>query len=274
MPPTELDELVERTEGWPAGLYLAALAIQSGTPPTGSTFTGDDRLVDDYLRSELLDRLPRSQRDFLVERPILDRMSGPLCDAVTGGQGQPGPWRSWNGTTCLSSRWIGAATGIATTTCFGSCCRPSSAAVTLTSSDELHSRAADWYEANGMAEEAVDHADLAGDTERQARLVLQLMQPVWASGRVDTVRSWMERLNAKAQVPFGAAIDAHGALIFALIGRPREAERWAGVAESDPATACCPTATPSPPRSPTCGPSWVATARPRSGLTLRWRSTV
>ena len=76
---TEIEELVERTEGWPAGLYMAALAMQSGEVPPGFTFTGDDRLVNDYLRSELLDRLPRSQLEFLVRTSILDRMSGPLC---------------------------------------------------------------------------------------------------------------------------------------------------------------------------------------------------
>jgi LuxR family maltose regulon positive regulatory protein len=50
----ETKELVKRTEGWPAGIYLAALAIKSGAPATGFSFTGDDRLIDDYLRSELL----------------------------------------------------------------------------------------------------------------------------------------------------------------------------------------------------------------------------
>jgi len=232
VPLTLLDELVDRTEGWPAGLYLAALALQSGEPVTGFTFTGDDRLVDDYLRFEILDRLPQSQLEFLVRTSILDRMSGPLCDAVTGGQGSArtlkvlerhnllvvpldrrGDWYRYHH---MLRDLLHAEL------------RRGDPAVAR----QLHSRAADWYEMNGMAEDAIDHADLAGDTERQSRLVLQLMQPVWASGRVDTVRSWMERLNAKAQVPFGGAIDAHGALIFALIGRPREADRWADVAES------------------------------------------
>ena len=105
---------------------------------------------------------------------------------------------------------------------------------------ELHSRAADWYEANGMAEAAVQHADAAGDTERLARLVLELMEPVWLSGRVDTVRTWLDLLDSKPHVPVSAAVAAHGALIFALLGRAREAERWVGVAESLPATGTLP----------------------------------
>jgi LuxR family maltose regulon positive regulatory protein len=97
---------------------------------------------------------------------------------------------------------------------------------------ELHSRAAGWYEDNGMAEAAVEHADAAGDTERVARLVLELMQPVWASGRVDTVRAWIELLEQRNRVPSSTATVAHGALIFALLGDAAEAERLVGVAES------------------------------------------
>jgi LuxR family maltose regulon positive regulatory protein len=232
--PAEVDELVRRTEGWPAGLYLAALAIQSGSPATGFSFTGDDRLVDDYLRSELLARLSPDQADFLVRTSILDRMSGPLCDAVLGGKqsarmledlerhnllvvalDRRGEWYRYHH---LLRELLQAE---------------------LRRGDpdlgmELHARAADWYEANGMAEAAIDHADAAGDTERVARLVLELMQPVWASGRVDTVRGWMELLDQRPRVPHYAAIAAHGSLIFALLGRSREAERWVGVAESLP----------------------------------------
>ena len=236
----EADELVKRTEGWPAGLYLAALAIRSGSPATGFSFSGDDRLVEDYLHSELLARLSRSQVSFLVRTSILDRMSGPLCDAVTGGNrsarmleelerrnllvvplDRRGEWYRYHH---LLRQLLQAE---------------------LRRSDpelvrELHSRAADWYEANGMAEAAVQHADAAGDTERLARLVLELMQPVWLSGRVDTVRAWMDLLDSKPHVPVSAAVAAHGALIFALLGRAREAERWVGVAESLPATGTLP----------------------------------
>jgi LuxR family transcriptional regulator, maltose regulon positive regulatory protein len=105
---------------------------------------------------------------------------------------------------------------------------------------ELHSRAATWYEENSMAESAVEHADAARDTDRVARLVLQLMQPVWASGRIETVRGWMELLDKRPRVPYYAAIAAHGALILALLGRAPEAERWVGVAESLPAAGTLP----------------------------------
>jgi LuxR family maltose regulon positive regulatory protein len=227
-------ELVERTEGWPVGLYLAALASTAGTPAAGFTFTGDDRLMGDYLRSELLPRLSRSQARFLVLTSVLDRMSGPLCDAVVDRKGSAqvledlvthnllvvpldrrGEWYRYH--HLLRDLLY----------------------TELRRSDgdlipNLHSRAAAWYEANGMTETAIEHAQAAGDTERVTELVLQLMQPVWASGRVDTVRRWMEWLGNRPPTHHFAAIAAHGALIFALLGRPGEADRWAAVAESLP----------------------------------------
>ena len=78
------DRLVHDTEGWPAALYLAALAIRAGDASADRGFTGDDRSMGDYLRSEVLDRLSPAQRTFLVRTSILDRVSGPLCDAVLG----------------------------------------------------------------------------------------------------------------------------------------------------------------------------------------------
>ncbi len=236
----ETEELVNRTEGWPAGLYLAALAIKSGAPASGFSFRGDDRLVDDYLRSELLSRLSPSQGRFLISTAILDQMSGPLCDAVLGGTG--------------SARMLEALARhnllVVPLDRRGEWYRYHHLLRELLQAElrrddpqilsELHSRAATWYEDNGMAESAIEHADAARDTDRVARLVLQLMQPVWASGRVETVRGWMELLDKRPRVPHYAAIAAHGALIFALLGRAREAERWVGVAESFPASGTLP----------------------------------
>ena len=81
---SELSELTERTEGWPAGLYLAALSLQAGAPSSASAagFTGDDRFVSEYFRFELLSRLPAAEAQFLKYTSVLDRMCGGLCDAV------------------------------------------------------------------------------------------------------------------------------------------------------------------------------------------------
>ena len=93
-----------------------------------------------------------------------------------------------------------------------------------------------WYEANGLPELAIDHAQAAGDTDRVARLVLDVMNPVWASGRVDTVLGWMEWFEHRNLIERYPAVAVHGALIFALLGRPAKAERWAAAAERAPST--------------------------------------
>ena len=99
---------------------------------------------------------------------------------------------------------------------------------------DLHFRAAAWYEANAMPEAAIEHAQAAGDYDRVARLVLELQQPVWASGRVETVLRWMEWLRDVTAAEHFGAIAVHGSLIFALLGQPSEAERWAAAAERRP----------------------------------------
>ena len=80
----EVAELHRRTEGWPAGLYLAALYLREGGPLTSAavTFGGADRLVSEYMESEFLARISRRQRVFLTRTAVLERMSGPLCEAV------------------------------------------------------------------------------------------------------------------------------------------------------------------------------------------------
>ena len=84
-----VSELAERTEGWPAGLYLAALSLQAGGLPR-STFSGDDRFVADYLRLELLSRMTDEEVRFLTHTSVLERMCGGLCDAILGGTGSAG----------------------------------------------------------------------------------------------------------------------------------------------------------------------------------------
>ncbi len=236
----EAFELVERTEGWPVGLYIAALARKSGTPAAGFTFTGDDRLMRDYLRSELLPRVSAEQATFLVRTSVLDRMSGPLCDAVVGRKGSASVLEELVNRNLLvvpldrRGEWYR----------YHHLLRDLLNAELPRDAPELvpglHSRAAAWYQANGMPEAAIDHAKAAGDADRVASLVLDLMQPVWASGRVDTVRGWMEWLRDRPSAQYYAAIAAHGALIFALLARPSEAERWTAVAERLPASGTLP----------------------------------
>ena len=229
-------ELHGRTEGWPAGLYLAALALQAAgtaldTPAAGVSFAGDDRFIVDYLNSELLLRLPAEHVSFLTRTAVLDRMCGPLCDAVLDTTGSAKALESLAGSNLLlvpldrRREWyryhhlfrdlLGAELE-----------RREPALL-----PELHRRAAAWCEANGLEETAIDHAQAAGDADQVGRLVLKVMQPVWASGRVDTVLRWMEWFEREQLMERYPAVAVHGALIFALLGRPTRAEQWAAAAE-------------------------------------------
>jgi LuxR family transcriptional regulator, maltose regulon positive regulatory protein len=123
-----LHDLLQRTEGWSTGLYIAALAMNSGTPHSdvGFTFTGDDVFMGDYLRSELLDRVSGAEALFLTRTSVLDRMCGPLCDAILAERDPGVSSNRLKPGTCWWSRSTAAANGIATTTCSGSCCRRNS----------------------------------------------------------------------------------------------------------------------------------------------------
>jgi len=88
----DVTDLHRRTEGWPAGLYLAALYLREGGPLASAavSFGGDDLLVSEYMESEFLARITHRQRTFLTRTAVLERMCGPLCDAVLEGNGSAG----------------------------------------------------------------------------------------------------------------------------------------------------------------------------------------
>ena len=121
----DVAELHRRTEGWAAGLYLAALYLREGGALASAavSFGGDDRLVSEYMESEFLARISRRQRVFLTRTAVLERMSGPLCEAVTrAAADRLRPWRIWPGRTSCWCRWTGGGNGTATTTCSATCC--------------------------------------------------------------------------------------------------------------------------------------------------------
>ena len=155
-----LDDLLRRTEGWPTGLYIAALAMKAGTrrSKAGFTFTGDDVFMGDYLRSELLDRISGTEVSFLTRTSVLGRCAGRSA-MRSWTQRDPGPFsNSWKPGTCWWSRLTGAGSGTATTICSGTSCGQNSGAESPRLVQDLHFRAAVWFEANAMPEAAIDHA--------------------------------------------------------------------------------------------------------------------
>ena len=235
-------DLVERTEGWPAGLYLAALAVNAGTPATEAvfSFTGDDRYMGDYLRSEFLDRVSRAEVSFLTRTSVLDRMCGSLCDATLNIRGSDQILERLDSRNLLVVPLDHRRDWYRYHQLFRQLLYAELSRREAEMIPALHLRAAAWHEGHAGYEAAIEHAQAANDANWVGRLVLEWMQPVWASGRVDTVLRWLEWIQDKTGVEHYSAIAAHGALILGMLGRPGAAERWAAAAEETTSTGILP----------------------------------
>lgn len=246
----DIAALEARTEGWIAGLQLAALSLQSHQDSSGfiRAFAGDNRYIVDYLVEEVLQRQPESVRSFLLQTSILDRLNGPLCDAVTGQQGgstrltalERGNFfvvplddnRHWYRyhhlfAEVLYAHLLFEQPGLVPT---------------------LHRRASEWYEHNGSAAEAmpyaIRHALAARDFGRAANLV-ELAMPALRPGRHEaTLLSWMKALPDEVirARPVLSVLYAHLLLSSGVVegveGRLRDAERWleaSAATEDEPA---------------------------------------
>jgi LuxR family maltose regulon positive regulatory protein len=222
-----------RTEGWIAGLQLAALALQGTLSMQGlkqssdvtdfvNSFTGSDRYIQDYLADEVLQRRPKGTRDFLLQTSILNRLSGPLCDAVRFGHTEtPSSSEGTAVTGRKNSQAILEALEAANLfivpldnerrwyryhPLFADLLRqrlhqnpPPLSSPPLGGKEggivaELHKRASVWYEDNGLEIEAFHHAAAANDVEHAARLVEGEGMPLHFRGAVAPVLNWLESL--------------------------------------------------------------------------------
>ena len=197
----ELSDLTEQTEGWPAGLYLAALSMQTGAagPRADAGFSGDDQFVSDYFRVELLSRLPAADATFLKHTSVLERMSGALCDAVlqtTGSADTLDALERANGFVVRLDRrreWYRYHH------LFGQLLRNELERSEPDLLAELNRRAMAWCIANDLTEEAVVYGQAAGETSTVAELARRplpaalLRRPDADRGRV--VRSGSARTS-------------------------------------------------------------------------------
>jgi LuxR family transcriptional regulator, maltose regulon positive regulatory protein len=169
----DVTRLIDRAEGWPVGLYLAALALQAGSPQdrAGFGFTGDDRFMADYLRSELLAHLSPELVTFLTRTAMLERMCGPLCDAVLATKGSGEVLASLEGANLLLVPLDRRRAWYRYHQLFRELLLAELERREPELVGELHARAAAWYKANQLPEVTIDHAQAAGDPDRVARLV-------------------------------------------------------------------------------------------------------
>jgi LuxR family maltose regulon positive regulatory protein len=225
----EVTELHQRTEGWPAGLYLAALYLREGGSFAGAavSFGGDNQLVSEYMKAEFLSRFSRRQRVFLTRTAVLERMCGPLCDAVLDVAGSAavladlarsnvllvpldrrGEWYRYHH---LFRDMLLAELG-----------RREPALMPV-----LRRRAASWCLDNGLPEEALEYCMAAGDVDGAARLMGQLTVPTYRKGRATTIQRWFGWLEDHGGIGGHPMTAVLAALFSAPMGRPVETERWA-----------------------------------------------
>jgi len=227
-----LSELTERTEGWPAGLYLAALSMQAGAPSPASAagFSGSDRFVSDYFRFELLSRLPDAEAQFLKYTSVLDRMTGGLCDAVLETTRSGGTLRGLERRNCFVVPLDRQGEWYRYHHLFGQLLRTELERSEPDIVPELNRRAMAWCIANDLTEAAVVYGHAAGETDTVAGLVDALALPLYYDGRMETVEQWLGWFGDDELVRY-PALAVYGAWIRVLTGRPAEAERWLGLAE-------------------------------------------
>ena len=253
--PGQLARLNEHAEGWPAGLYLAALSVEAGAPMSEGSdrFAGDDRYVSEYFRLELLSRLPADEALFLKRSSMLDRMSGALCDSVlesTQSIRRLDMLARSNGFVVPLDRrgeWFRYHH------LFGQLLRHELARGEPELVHALNQRAMAWCIDNGLPEDAVVYGHAAGDTASVAGLVDALALPVYYDGREDTVEEWLSWF-ADDELTRYPALAVYGAWIRVLTGRPDDGERWLELA--DGATSTIPLSDGSSTIEP-----WVATLR-------------
>ena len=233
LPDNDVAALAARTEGWAAGLQLAALSLRGQPDAAGfvAAFTGSHRYVLDFLAEEVLERQSGEVRTFLLETSVLERLSGSLCDAVTGRDGSQallerveraglfmvpldevrGWWRYHH--------------------LFADLLRARLREERAGRVPELHRNAAAWYEQRGLADDAIRHAVAAGELAWAARLIEQHFDAVFfLHGEAATIYGWLSALpedmvRSRPRLLLGQALMA------ALSGRLEAVEPLLDAAE-------------------------------------------
>jgi len=220
--------LEARTEGWIAGLQLAAISMRGRKDAVGfiQSFTGSHRFVMDYLLEEVLHQQPESIQAFLLRTSVLDRMCGPLCDAVLLDPSIPGQAtleyleranmfivpqdneRRWYRYHHLFGDLLRKR--------LGQSLIPGGIA-------ELHIHASEWHENNELILEAFRHAAAAHDIERAVRLMESRKMPLHLRGAATTILSWLESLP-KTLLDARPALWWKQAALLLIIGQPMGVE--------------------------------------------------
>jgi LuxR family maltose regulon positive regulatory protein len=188
--------LEDRTEGWIAALQLAALSLQGRDDVEAfiTGFTGDDRYVVDYLVEEVLAHQPPPVRAFLLHSAVLDRLTGPLCDAVVGRGDAAAMLRTIERDNLFLVALDDRREWFRYHQLFADVLRARLLAEQPELVPVLHRRASDWCARHDLTDEAVAHALAAGDTERAATLVELAVPDIRRNRQEAKMRGWLSAL--------------------------------------------------------------------------------
>jgi LuxR family maltose regulon positive regulatory protein len=229
----DMAELHRRIEGWPAGLYLAALSLRDGGSVRNpvASFTGEHHLVSEYLQSEFLAGLSSPQRLYLTRTAVLERMCGPLCEAVLDAPGAAATLADLARSNLLlvpldqQGEWYR----------YHQLFRDMLLAELRRLEPELISvlrrRAAGWCARNDLPEEALEYSIAADDVDAAARLVSGLGVPAYRQGRVTTLQRWLRWLEDRGGTEGHPMVTVLAGILSTAMGRAAEAERWADMVD-------------------------------------------
>ena len=244
----DVSVLEGRTEGWIAALQLAALSMQGREDVAGfiAGFAGDDRYVVDYLAEEVLQRQPDRVQAFLLQTSILGRLSGPLCDAVTGQGGGKAMLEALDRGNLFVVALDDRRRWYRYHHLFADVLQARLLDEQPGQVPELHRRASGWHERSGGHPEAIRHALAAGDFGRAADLVELAIPAMRRTRQEAAVHGWLKtlpeelvRVRPVLSVALAGAMLAGGDLE-GVEARLRDAERWldgaTGISQGSPAS--------------------------------------
>jgi LuxR family maltose regulon positive regulatory protein len=196
LPAEAIATLEQRTEGWIAGLQLAALSLQGRADVSAFlvAFTGSHRFVLDYLSEEVLARQPAAVQTFLLHTCILERLSGPLCDAVMGQEGSQAMLEALERANLFVVALDEERGWYRYHHLFAEVLRSHLQQAEPTLLPVLHRRASAWYEQHDLPVEAVQHALAAPDVALAVRLIEPIALPIAFQGQISMVLGWLNAL--------------------------------------------------------------------------------
>lgn len=219
--------LVNKTEGWIAGLQMAVASMRGrdGVHVFVDSFAGTNRRIEDYLMQQVLVNQTVEMEEFLIESSILSRLSGDLCNAITGRK---------DGEQILNRleqenlfilplddrrRWYRFHT------LFADLLRERLSRSAPERARILHRSASSWYQEQGMLDEAVDHSLAAGDYERAVDLIEAIAENTWGLGEHARLQQWLDAIPVE-MVRARPRLGVFYALVLFTLGKNRDAHLW------------------------------------------------